>query len=146
MKVVIGVDDSPHARAAVEFVKNTQWPAGTKFVVVAAARPQVVAYSLVDAGAFSWLKTAEAAMIQQAEKLSERVAGELRGAGLSADARAVPGDPREALVDEARGAGADLVVVGSHGRSGVGRLLMGSVASHVVGHAPCSVLVVKLKP
>ena len=41
--------------------------------------------------------------------------------------------------------GADLVVVGSHGRTGLGKLLMGSVASHVVSHAPCTVMVVKAK-
>jgi nucleotide-binding universal stress UspA family protein len=53
------------------------------------------------------------------------------------------GDPREMLIEEARSERADLVVVGSHGRTGLDRLLMGSVASHVVTHAPCSVLVVK---
>jgi nucleotide-binding universal stress UspA family protein len=57
----------------------------------------------------------------------------------------VRGDPREAIVEAARKTGADLVVVGSHGRTGIGKLVLGSVASHVVTHAPCSVLVVKLK-
>ena len=38
---------------------------------------------------------------------------------------------------------ADLIVVGSHGRTGLPKLIMGSVASHIVTHAPCSVLVVK---
>ena len=53
------------------------------------------------------------------------------------------GDPREALIEMARREGADLIVVGSHGRSGLTKLLMGSVASHVVTHAPCDVLVVR---
>jgi nucleotide-binding universal stress UspA family protein len=39
---------------------------------------------------------------------------------------------------------ADLLVVGSHGRTGIKKLLLGSVASHVVAHAPCPVLVVKM--
>jgi universal stress protein A len=38
---------------------------------------------------------------------------------------------------------ADLLVVGSHGRSGLSRLVLGSVASYVASHAPCSVLIVK---
>jgi universal stress protein A len=46
-------------------------------------------------------------------------------------------------VDEARREKADLIVVGSHGRSGMAKLLLGSVAAHVVSHAPCSVLVVR---
>jgi nucleotide-binding universal stress UspA family protein len=55
----------------------------------------------------------------------------------------VPSDPRDALVDTAKDLGADLVVVGSHGRSGLKKLLLGSVATHVVTHAHCNVLVVK---
>jgi len=57
----------------------------------------------------------------------------------------VRGDPREALVLAAESDQADLVVVGSHGRSGLTKLLLGSVASHVVTHAPCNVLVVKMR-
>ena len=72
-------------------------------------------------------------------------ARELTGAGFSTEARVVRGDPRDALVDTARTMGADLVVVGSHGRTGLAKLVLGSVASHVVTHSPCSVLVVKMK-
>jgi nucleotide-binding universal stress UspA family protein len=53
------------------------------------------------------------------------------------------GDPGEAIVDAAEAERADLVVVGSHGRSGVGRAIVGSVSDHVVRHAPCPVLVVR---
>lgn len=143
MKVLIGVDDSTHSKAALEFVKTMRWPADTRFVVLAAAQPQVVSYTLVDAGGVSWLKAAEQEMVQQAEELTARVERELRDAGLATEARVVRSDPREALVDTARDLGADLVVVGSHGRTGLDKLVMGSVASHVVTHAPCSVLVVR---
>jgi nucleotide-binding universal stress UspA family protein len=53
------------------------------------------------------------------------------------------GDPGEAIVDAATAEHADLIVVGSHGRSGVGRFLVGSVSDHVVRHAPCPVMVVR---
>jgi nucleotide-binding universal stress UspA family protein len=144
MKILIGVDDSPHSKAALEYVKSMTWPAGTKFMVVSAARPQV-AYTLVDAGGMSWLKAAEEETFQEAEELTSRVERELQTAGLASEAQVVQGDPREALVDIAVGWGADLMVVGSHGRTGFEKLLMGSVATHVVTHAPCSVMVVKLK-
>ncbi|HEV2005606.1 MAG TPA: universal stress protein [Candidatus Limnocylindrales bacterium] len=53
------------------------------------------------------------------------------------------GDPGEAIVDAAKSEAVDLVVVGSHGRGSMGRLLIGSVSDHVVRHAPCPVLVVR---
>lgn len=56
----------------------------------------------------------------------------------------VEGDPATEIVKYARDAGIDLVVMGTHGRSGVERLLMGSVAEKVMRDAACSVLVVKL--
>lgn len=52
------------------------------------------------------------------------------------------GEPAQAIVHEARAWSADLLVVGTHGRRGAARLLLGSVAESVLGHAPCSVLVV----
>ena len=55
--------------------------------------------------------------------------------------RLVEGDPGEAIVGECEGA--DLVVVGSHGRTGITAALLGSVSRHVVSHAPCPVVVVK---
>jgi nucleotide-binding universal stress UspA family protein len=54
------------------------------------------------------------------------------------------GRPDEVIVKTAREKGADLIVVGSHGRTGVDRLLMGSVTERVVGNAECAVLVVKV--
>jgi len=54
------------------------------------------------------------------------------------------GDPASQIVQYAEEAGIDLIVMGTHGRSGLERLLMGSVAEKVLRDAPCSVLVVKL--
>ena len=54
-------------------------------------------------------------------------------------------EPYEFIVSEAEKNKVDIIVMGSHGRTGMRRLLMGSVTSRVIGHAPCSVLVVKEK-
>jgi nucleotide-binding universal stress UspA family protein len=64
--------------------------------------------------------------------------------GVVIESRFVEGIPAEAIVDFAREVGADLIVIGSHGRTGLGRVLMGSVAEHVVRNAGCPVLTVKL--
>lgn len=56
------------------------------------------------------------------------------------------GDPATAIVETADAEGADLIVIGTHGRSGFTRLLMGSVAEAVVRHAKCPVLSVRQPP
>ena len=56
------------------------------------------------------------------------------------------GEPGEAIVAAAESEKADLIVVGSHGRSGVSRFLIGSVSDYVVRHAPCPVMVVRGRP
>jgi nucleotide-binding universal stress UspA family protein len=53
-------------------------------------------------------------------------------------------DPAGRIIQEARDHKPDVIVMGTHGRTGLGRLLMGSVAEHVVRKAPCPVVTVKL--
>jgi nucleotide-binding universal stress UspA family protein len=53
------------------------------------------------------------------------------------------GEPAEAILRAAREKKCDLIMMGTHGRTGLGRLLMGSVAEQVVRKAPCPVLTVK---
>ena len=56
------------------------------------------------------------------------------------------GDPRACLVDTAHKLGVDVIVVGTHGRRGLGRMLMGSVAEHVVRTSAVPVLAVPMQP
>ena len=141
MVVLIGVDDSPFSKAALDYVKSAAWPKGTRFHVVSASPPVFIGPGEAAAPG------AIAELVQAQEKyhrnIAESGAAALKAAGFEAEGRMVPTDPRGALIDEARRTQANLLVVGSHGRSGIGKLLLGSVASHVVSHAPCSVLVVK---
>lgn len=143
MRVLVGVDDSPHSQAAVEFVKKMIWPEGTRVVVLAAVRPLVGAYLETYVPGPDYAVRIEEEQMQYVQGIAARAERGLRSAGLGTEARTVRGDPREALIETARAERSDLVVVGSHGRSGLSKLFIGSVASHVVTHAPCSVLVVK---
>lgn len=141
MNVLIGVDDSPFSKAAIDQVTKMPWPAGTKFHIVSASAPVFIGPGEAAAPG------AIAELIEQQEKfhrgIADKAAARIQAAGFSATAKMVPADPRGALIDVAKRLPADLIVVGSHGRSGFTKLLLGSVATHVVTHAPCSVLVVK---
>jgi nucleotide-binding universal stress UspA family protein len=78
-----------------------------------------------------------------AEQLTRQASERIAAPGLSVDTEVREGDPRTAIVDAADEWQADLIVVGSHGRTGLTRLVMGSVAQAVVAHAHCSVEVVR---
>ena len=56
------------------------------------------------------------------------------------------GLPAKQIVQTAKDEGCSLIVMGTHGRTGLSRLLMGSVAEHVVRKAPCPVLTVRSRP
>jgi nucleotide-binding universal stress UspA family protein len=145
MKILIGVDDSACSQAAIDMVGKFTWPPGTKVLVVSAIRPVVMAYAEMYIPVTPASEQILEDQTKAQEELVARAERKLRDARLATEARVLRGDPREAIVDAAKAESVDLVVVGSHGRSGVTKLLMGSVASHVVTHAPCSVLVVKQK-
>jgi len=63
--------------------------------------------------------------------------------GMKVEGLTLQGTPYEVIVNTAATKKADMVVIGSHGRTGLERLLMGSVTERVIGHAGCAVLVVK---
>jgi nucleotide-binding universal stress UspA family protein len=65
--------------------------------------------------------------------------------GLRTERVVVEGPAGDAIVERATALHADLVAMTTHGRSGLGRLLLGSVADHVVRHAPCPVLLVRVR-
>ena len=143
MKILVGVDDSPHSKAAVDFVRRMVWPKNTKVVVVSVVQAVVPMYSELYIPASVPLDVQEE-LVRTHQSIVSSAEASLQGGGFGIEAKVLRGDPRVALVEAAHSEHADLMVVGSHGRTGIAKLFMGSVANHVVTHAPCSVLVVKL--
>ena len=133
MKILIGIDDSATSKRALDYVSRIRWPAGSTVLVATVLRP-VFGTSPDDPE-----------RVKFSTDLVERAGQRPREAGLATATSASPGSPsrRRVAVAAAKSERCDLIVVGSHGRSGLAKLLLGSVASHVVTHAPCSVLVVK---
>lgn len=75
-----------------------------------------------------------------------RLAGMAPPPGVPMDTRLEVGEAAETILAVARETGCELIVLGTHGRSGVSRLLMGSVAEQVVRSAPCPVLTLRSEP
>jgi nucleotide-binding universal stress UspA family protein len=145
MKILLAIDGSEHSAEAVKTVAGRPWPEGTEVRVLTSVETVAppAAELWYDAGGS--LERAAEEMRTRAEQLTAGVAESLRSGGLKAEAAVRDGEPRTAIVDEAKEWDADLIVLGSHGYTGLKRWLLGSVAQAVVSHAPCSVEVVRLK-
>lgn len=68
---------------------------------------------------------------------------EANAAGVSTEFTQNPGSPGRTICEVARNGGADVIVMGRRGHSGLSELILGSVSNYVLHHAPCSVLIVQ---
>ena len=148
MKILIATDGSVFSDAAIEKICQILKTAEkTEVKIVSAYEQPIMAvaapYSL-SGGYNPVLETemkglATHALLQAEEKIRER----LPALKENLTTRVLCGSPAQAVVDEAEDWGADLIVVGSHGRGFWERTFIGSVSGSILNHAHCSVLVVK---
>jgi nucleotide-binding universal stress UspA family protein len=141
MKILLAVDDSKFSGAALQAVTAQFPPQGTEVLVLHVVGPITLATPPQMSPGYA---PELAIRLKDGRKLVEREAQRLRAAGFQADGAVESGDIREKIIDAAAEWRADLIVMGSHGRRGVQRFLLGSVAEHVTRHAPCSVEIVRI--
>jgi nucleotide-binding universal stress UspA family protein len=142
MKILLAVDGSPPSKAAVEEVARRPWPTRSIVRILSVIQPYTPpAPEIVLAEAT--LQEVRERLAAEADRVTTEAAEQVAASDLSVEVVVREGDPRTAIVDEADECNADLIVVGSHGRTGLKRLIMGSVAQSVVAHAHCSVEVVR---
>jgi universal stress protein A len=94
-------------------------------------------------GFFAELPGMRTQMIEEGERRLGEAAARCADATLDVTTQVVVGRPARAIVQEAEQMGADLIVMGTHGRTGFAHLMLGSVAEQVLRTAPCPVLTVR---
>jgi nucleotide-binding universal stress UspA family protein len=137
-KILIAVDEDPIAAHAAEVGVELARSLNAQVALVHALDPSLT--FAPDSG----LAGEEIAI--RAELDSKRLMADFRSrmpAGVNCLQFMPHGQPGEEIVKAAKEWGADAIVIGSHGRSGISRTLVGSVAEGVMRHAPCPVLVVR---
>jgi nucleotide-binding universal stress UspA family protein len=80
---------------------------------------------------------------ERLEAIRSRLEASDGGAGVAMETRVELGDPASVILQQARDAGCATIVMGTHGRSGLRKMLLGSVAEEVLRHATCPVLAVR---
>jgi nucleotide-binding universal stress UspA family protein len=86
---------------------------------------------------------AEVKVVQEAEAYLREVEGRFKGKGFQVDTHVRYGDEAEEILDHAGLKDIDLIAMSSHGRSGVKRWLLGSVAEKVIRHSPKPIFLVR---
>jgi nucleotide-binding universal stress UspA family protein len=133
-RIVVGVDDSEQAATALRWALAEGALRGATVEVVHAWSPPVSAVPVDEAAIDQAVRENLEAMVATA---TQGMTGEVPETQLTV----LPGAPASTLVDVADGA--ELLVVGSHGRSGLARFVLGSVAMACVQHARVPVVVVR---
>jgi nucleotide-binding universal stress UspA family protein len=122
----------PASEEAIDLAAQVQARLLVVSVLSASSRPTEASPETAVADSRDSLTSKAQAIVQRA-----------RAAGADATFLVWEGEPGDAIVAAAHSENADLIVVGSHGRSGVSRFFIGSVSDYVVRHAHCPVMVVR---
>ncbi|MFB6135159.1 MAG: universal stress protein [Halobacteriaceae archaeon] len=136
-RILVPTDGSPSTRWAVEHALAF---AAAHDATVHALYVLDLRYLSTDAEEFSDVSAVEDALEEEGRDAVERVAERGREVGVEVETHVREGVPSRAIVRDAEEHDADLVAMGTHGRSGVERFLLGSVAERVVRHSPVPVL------
>jgi nucleotide-binding universal stress UspA family protein len=148
MRILLAYDGSPSADAAVDEVLRRPWPASTEVrLVTVVERP----FSIPPAdGIEVYAPLYERMRASLREDAYRRIQAVLEKFKARPDLQATyelrDGSVKGGLLDAIREWKAELVIAGSHGATGLARLVLGSVCHALVTHAPCNVEVVKIAP
>lgn len=142
MKILLALDGSAPSQDAIREIAHRPWPTPSTVRIVSVVQPYVPS-APDDVLASATINDLRQRQIAEAQELATGAGEQIAGPGLSVETSVREGDPRTEIVGAADDWNADLIVVGSHGRTGLKRLLLGSVAEAVVAHAHCSVEVVR---
>ncbi|OGW46532.1 MAG: hypothetical protein A2078_06480 [Nitrospirae bacterium GWC2_57_9] len=140
--ILVATDGSRYSAAAVSEAIGLAKRNGSQLTVISVVPAEIATPTDIDFTVNQRELIAEKEM-RNAEQNAKAVKEAAQKEGVTVKAFVMSGKPAEAVIQIAGEQKADLIVVGSHGRTGVERLLMGSVAERVIVLASCPVLVVK---
>ncbi|MET0211506.1 MAG: universal stress protein [Vicinamibacterales bacterium] len=141
--ILVPVDFSPHAEYAFTYATRLAERFGAKLALL-----YVVDDSFVTGGWSSEIYVPNVPelmenLIADADRRLATLKASAAALGLTAETAVIRGRPAHAIVEHAKNGGFDLIVMGTHGRTGVSHVVMGSVAERVLRKAPCPVLTVR---
>ena len=139
-RILVPTDFSPTAERALMLAEQLARAAGpTRLLLVNAYAVPLELEALAIYGA----KRVFDELALESKKRLEEIQTRLEQAGLEVECLGNHGRPEEVIVELATKKEADLIVIGTHGRTGLPHIVLGSVAERVIRNAPCPVITVK---
>jgi nucleotide-binding universal stress UspA family protein len=145
MKILLAIDGSEASQAATQGLASQIRPQGAEVLVLRVVEPLI--FSIPPQMSPGYAPEQDEIIKQEIRHAQESVSQAsqaLRSAGFTVNSRVVEAEARNGILDIAAEWHADLIVLGSHGRKGFQRFLLGSVAEFVARHADCSVQIVRV--
>jgi nucleotide-binding universal stress UspA family protein len=144
MRILLAIDDSKFSEAATQAVLQHMRPEQTELYILHVVAPNESYPSFAFAVHAHDIEAAQRGLLKHGRELVARAERLLSKLGFKVHTAVESGDPGPAIVAFAAKQQCDLIVVGSHGRRGLDRIAMGSVAEFVAHHASCSVEIVRI--
>ncbi|MDQ7838134.1 MAG: universal stress protein [Thermodesulfobacteriota bacterium] len=137
-KILVATDGSRYSEKALDGAVNIARKCGSSLYVLNVVELNPEFMSLAPEAVEKMERDSRTLLEETKERVSQK--------GITCETVIHEGEqPYEFIVSEAKRKKADLIVIGTHGRTGLKKLLMGSVAARVIGHAPCPVMVIPLR-
>jgi nucleotide-binding universal stress UspA family protein len=146
-KILVAIDGSDHAEHALQFALDLAEQYSASIELLTVFHPPYLPYPIdsMDIATPQVLEEGLAAQKEYQEQMLMRALDRVksRKPGLRITARLAEGRPADKIIEHAKNANVDLIVIGSRGLGGIKQLVLGSVSDRVADAAPCPVLVVK---
>lgn len=144
-RVLVPLDGSELAEKALTMARRVLQPDGKIILLMAVQHPEPPAYDYPSAEAVDALaseKRIEEQAYPQATSYLEHTATNYKLHGYQVETEIIQGDPAVAIVERALVHGVEMIIMSTHERSGISRLLFGSVTLQILNDSPCPVLMV----
>jgi nucleotide-binding universal stress UspA family protein len=141
-RILVPTDFSPASELALDYAIDLAGRIGAGVHLMHVLEEQSFTASYPD-GFFAELPGVRAQMLEDAHRQLADSIARCGRAGIATTSQVAFGSPARAIAEQALRRGTDLIIMGTHGRSGFAHLLLGSVAERVVRTAPCPVLTVR---
>lgn len=145
-KILITVDNSEYSKAALSWLTEIRWGMDTQFKIVTVVPPLLESIDSIESITYATNLTRQHdELIHSAQSELTKLATDLAATYdlKNISTQVGEGEPKDVILKIAKSWSTDLIVMGSHGRTGINKILLGSVSKEVALHAPCSVAIIR---